>query len=81
MSRLDEVVEELTSIGISEHDAKVIADCIITKKSCSWVNTDEVDEKLLKNLHDIIEKQNYGIKVEVQPIPTRNKFIWEVKIQ
>lgn len=80
MSKMDELVAELTGIGISEHDALVIADCIITRKSCSWVNTDPVDERLLADLALLVKKKDYRILVEVQPIPTRSKFIWEVKV-
>jgi hypothetical protein len=81
MPSIDEVAAELQGVGISEHDALVIADCIVKKKSCSWVNTDPVDEKVLRDLYHLVQKQNYGIKVEVTPIPTRSKFIWEVKIE
>ncbi|MBU0532904.1 hypothetical protein KKB44_05425 [Candidatus Micrarchaeota archaeon] len=81
MSKLDEVAAELEGVGISEHDALVIADCIVTRKSCSWVNIDLVNDKILKDLHNLIEKQNYRIKVNVQPVPTRGKFIWEVKVE
>jgi hypothetical protein len=81
MSKIDEIVAELQGVGISEHDALVIADCIVTRKSCSWVNTDPVDEKLLRDLHNLIAKQGYKIKVVIEPIPTRAKFIWEVKVE
>lgn len=78
--REQKILSDLTSVGITEHDALVIVDCIITRKSCSWVNTDHVDEKMLGDLKGVIAKQNYGIIVKVEPIPTRNKFIWEVKV-
>ena len=71
---------ELKGIGITEHDAMIIADCVVTRKSCSWVNTDPVDERMLQDLEDLIKKENYGIRVNVEPIPTRNKFIWEIKV-
>ena len=80
MSKMDDVMADITGIGITEHDAMVIADCVITRKSCSWVNTDFVDDKILKDLNDLIKKNNYGIRVNVQPVPTRSKFIWEVKV-
>lgn len=80
MSRMETVLSELKGVGIAEHDALVIADCIITRKSCSWVNTDLVDEKMLHDLKDLVEKHNYGIQVTVQPVPARSKFIWEVKV-
>lgn len=47
MQSEEEMMSSLTSIGITEHDALVIVDCIVTRKSCSWVNNDPVDDKLL----------------------------------
>jgi hypothetical protein len=78
---MDEVSTALQGVGVSEHDALVIADCIVTRKSCSWVNTDPVDEKMLRDLANLIKKNEYRIKVDVQPVPTRSKFIWEVKVE
>lgn len=75
-----EIMAQLMGVGVSEHDALVIADCIVTRKSCSWVNTDEVSEKLLQDLNHLIDKNGYGIKVVVDAVPTRSKFIWEVKV-
>lgn len=75
-----EIIAELKGIGITEHDALVIADCIVTRKSCSWVNTDEVTDALLKDLNTLIQKNNYGISVKVDSIPTRNKYIWDIKV-
>lgn len=80
MASEEEIMSELTGIGITEHDALVILDCIVTRKSCSWVNTDPVDDRLLRDLHDLIIKHGYRIKVNVQAVPTRSKFIWEVKV-
>jgi hypothetical protein len=77
----DEIISELKSVGVSEHDALIIADCIITRKSCSWVNTDDVDNKMLSDLNLLIKKHNYGIQVKVDSIPTRNKYIWDIKVQ
>ena len=81
MATSEEVMADLQGIGISEHDALVIADCILTRKSCSWVDNEPVDEKLLADLNHLIEKKEYKIKVQVQAVPTRGKFIWEVKVQ
>lgn len=81
MASASEVMEQLKSIGITEHDAQVITDCVITRRSCSWVNTDPVDEKVLRDLHDLIKKSNYGVQITVQPVPTRSKYIWEVRVK
>jgi hypothetical protein len=78
--RSDEIITELVGVGITEHDALIIADCIVTRKSCSWVNTDPVDDKILHDLNNLIKKHNYGIRVKVDAVPTRSKFIWDVKV-
>ncbi len=78
--RSGEIIAELKGIGITEHDALVIADCIITRKSCSWINTDPVDDKMLADLNTLIRHKQYGISVKVDAVPTRSKFIWDVKV-
>jgi hypothetical protein len=79
--RSEEIIAELMGVGITEHDALVIADCIVTRKSCSWVNTDPVDDHILHDLNKLIAKNNYRIKVKVDAVPTRSKFIWDVKVE
>jgi len=81
MATEEEIMADLVGVGITSHDALVIADCIITRKSCSWVNTDPVDDRMLRDLNDVIARKKYGILVKVQPIPTRSKYIWEIKVQ
>ncbi len=80
MSKFEDVKADIIGIGITEHDAMVIADCVVTRKSCSWVNTDHVDDNILRDLSDLIKRNSYGITVKVEPVPTRSKFIWEVKV-
>jgi hypothetical protein len=75
-----EIVAEMAAVGISEHDALIIADCIITRKSCSWVNTDPVDDKVLADLNSLIKRNSYDVIVKVEAVPTRSKFIWDVKV-
>ncbi|MFH0737728.1 MAG: hypothetical protein V1827_03950 [Candidatus Micrarchaeota archaeon] len=75
-----EIISQLMAIGITEYDAMLIADCVITRKSCSWVNTDLIDDRMLADLNDLIKKHNYGISVKVDAIPTRSKFIWDIKV-
>jgi len=81
MANADEIIAEFVGVGVSEHDAQVLADCILTKKSCSWVNTEDVNAQMLKDIDHVIEKNNYGISVKVDSIPTRSKFIWDVKVE
>ena len=76
----EEIMAQIMGVGVSEHDALVIADCIVTRKSCSWVTTDEVDDKLVKDLTNLVEKNGYRIKITTDAVPTRSKFIWEIKV-
>ncbi len=78
--RSAEIMGELMGVGITEHDALIIADCIITRKSCSWINTDPIDDKMLADLNLLIRDKSYGISVKVDAVPTRSKFIWDVKV-
>jgi len=78
--RSSDIIAELKELGITRHDALVIADCIITRKSCSWMNTDPVDDKILAELNELITKNDYRISVKIDSIPTRNKYIWDIKV-
>jgi len=74
-----ELREQLKGLGISQTDCEPLANCIFTKKSCSWVNTDEIDNARLQKLGEFIKSNGYKIRVSVEAVPTRGKFIWEVK--
>ncbi|MFH1521151.1 MAG: hypothetical protein ABID61_05890 [Candidatus Micrarchaeota archaeon] len=75
------VVNEITGIGISQSDAVVLADCFISGKSCSWVNTDDVSHDSVRKLLDYMEKNNHKFALSIKTIPTRGKYIWEVKLR
>lgn len=75
-----EVYSKISATGISKEDARVIADCIITRKVCSWVNNELLDTNIMMSLHKTIMENNYKISIIVDPVPTRNKYIWEVKL-
>lgn len=74
-----EIREQLKELGLSETDAEPLANCIVTRKSCSWVNTDEIDNARLQKLGEYIKSNGYKIRVSVEAVPTRGKYIWEVK--
>ncbi len=78
-ANVDEVMGNLRSSGITDHDAIVIADCILNRQSCSWVNTDPVDEPTLAKLREVVTKNNYPINVKVDIIASRGKWIWDVR--
>ncbi len=71
--------KKLIALGVSDLDAKIVLDCIIAKKSCSWVNTDEVSETVIANLNKFMVENNHPLVVKVEPVPMRSKYIWEVK--
>ncbi|MDD2655282.1 MAG: hypothetical protein PHQ80_01275 [Candidatus ainarchaeum sp.] len=76
---MGEIRDKLKEMGLSETDAEALADCIVTKKSCSWVNTDEIDNAALQRLGDYLKENGHKLRVSVEPVSTRNKYIWEVK--
>lgn len=74
-----EIREQLRGLGISQTDCEPLANCIVKRNSCSWVNTDEVSNAILQKLGDFIKSNGYKIRVSVEAVPTRGKYIWEVK--
>ena len=78
--RSRDIIVELQELGITKHDALVIADCIITRKSCTWMNSDPVDETVIAGLKELVAKKDYRISVKIDGIPTRNKCIWDIKV-
>lgn len=74
-----EIREQLKGLGISQTDCEPLANCIVTRNSCSWVNTDEVSNACLQRLGDFIKANGYKIRVSVEAVPTRGKYIWDVK--
>jgi len=80
MHNLKEVVSAISAVGIPKQDAEVIADCVITRTSCSWVNNETLNPEVLENLHNLIIENKYNVKVIVQEVGAAgNKYIWEVK--
>jgi len=74
-----QILSKIKQTGVSENDAKVIADCVVTRRSCSWVNTDEVKKESVRALLELIEKEGFKLDLSIKTVTTRDKFIWEVK--
>jgi len=74
-----EILSKIKKTGVSAQDAVVIVDCIITRKSCSWVNTDPVSHDAVRKLLDLIKENNYNLDLGIKTVATRDKYIWEVK--
>lgn len=79
MATKDEVSEKLEALGFSACDAEALADCLVSNKSVSWVNTDPVSKEMLDRLGAFMKEGGYVIKVSVQEVPTRGKYIWDVE--
>ncbi len=77
---LKTVYNDLLGIGIAEHDAALLADCIVKNKSCSWVNNDKVEKENVKGLLNYIENNNIPMVLSIKHLETRDKYIWEVKM-
>ncbi len=78
--KLKAVYNDICSIGIAEHDAALLADCIAKNKSCSWINNDKVEKENVKGLLNYIKNNNIPIELSIKYLETREKYIWEVKI-
>jgi hypothetical protein len=74
-----EILSAIKKTGISEPDAIVVADCVVTRKSCSWVNTDPVKTEAVRNLLNVIKENDFKISLSIKTVSTRDKYIWEVK--
>jgi len=73
--------ETIVGFGIAPEDAEVVADCMVTKKVCSWVNTEHVSNEQVQKINEFISQNSIPIYLKIDSIPTRNKFIWEVKLK
>ena len=74
-----EILSKIKKTGVSDADAVVLVDCIITRKSCSWVNTDPVSHDAVRKLLALIKDDNYNLDLSIKTVATRDKYIWEVK--
>ena len=73
------VYNDMLGIGISEHDAALLADCIATGKSCSWINNDRIEKENVRALLNYIQNNNIPVALSIKYLETREKYIWEVK--
>ncbi|MFH2106322.1 MAG: hypothetical protein ABII22_03610 [Candidatus Micrarchaeota archaeon] len=79
MGQLEYYYRELLKLGISVEDSKVIADSIVSQRSCSWINIEPVDVPKIAALNSFLDNKNlYAV---VNSIPTRGKYIWDVKLK
>ncbi len=76
---LKSVYNDLLGMGIAEQDAALLADCIITGKSCSWINNDKIEKENVKALLNYIQNNNIPVLLSIKYMETREKYIWDVK--
>ncbi len=79
MATKEQVCAELGKMGFSASDSEALADCMVNGNSLSWVNSDPVDDSMLELLNKFIEVNNAKIKVSVNSVATRDKYMWDVK--
>lgn len=79
MATKEQVSAELVKMGFSESDSEAIADCMVNGNSLSWVNSDPVDSSMLELLNKFIEVNNAKVKVKVEEVPNRGKYVWDVR--
>lgn len=77
---LKSVYNDLLGIGVAEHDAALLADCIVKNKSCSWVNNDRVERDTVKGLLNYIKNNDFPLLLSIKYLETREKYIWDVKV-
>ena len=73
-----EVHDSLMSMGVSDLDAGLVADCLHVGKSTTWMNNDEVSGDINAKLSAFLRQNGYGFEVIVTPVKM-GKYIWDVK--
>ena len=73
-----EVHDTIMSMGVSDLDAGLVADCLNVGKSTSWMNNDPVADNINDKLRAFIAESGYGFEITVTPVRC-DKFIWDVK--
>ena len=73
-----EVHDRVMSMGVSDLDAGLVADCLNVGKSTSWMNNDPVSESINDKMRAFLSENGYGFEITVTPV-RMDKFIWDVK--
>ena len=79
MATKEEVFTKLKEIGFSDLDSEALADSMVKGGSVSWVNNDAVSNEMLATLGEFIKENNFKVRVSVQEVPNRGKYIWDVE--
>ncbi|MFA4983364.1 MAG: hypothetical protein WC588_04060 [Candidatus Micrarchaeia archaeon] len=73
-----EVHDKVMSMGVSDLDAGLVADCLNVGKSTSWMNNDMVSDDINGKMKAFLAENGFGFEVTVTPVRC-DKFIWDVK--
>ncbi len=73
-----EVHDKVMSMGVSDLDAGLVADCLNVGKSTSWMNNDPVSDNINDKMKAFIAENGYGFEITVTPVRC-DKYIWDVK--
>ena len=73
-----EVHDTVMSLGVSDLDAGLVADCIHVGKSTTWMNNDPVADNINERLAGFLKEKGYGFEITVTPV-RMGKYIWDVK--
>ena len=73
-----EIHDSLMSMGVSDLDAGLVADCLHVGKSTTWMNNDEVSDDINGKLSAFLKANGYGFEITVTPV-RMGKYIWDVK--
>ena len=73
-----EVHDALVSMGVSDLDAGLVADCLHVGKSTTWMNNDEVADNINEKLAGFVAQNGYAFEIIVTPA-RMGKYIWDVK--
>lgn len=72
-----QVHDTVMSMGVSDLDAGLIADCLNVGKSTSWMNNEDVPSDINQKLSAFLKGNGYGFEITVTP--ARGRYIWDVK--
>ena len=73
-----EIHSKVLSMGVSDLDAGLVADCLNVGKSTSWMNNDLVAEGINEKFAGFLKEHGYGFEITVTPV-NMGKYIWDVK--
>jgi len=76
----NELNERFVSMGISKLDASLLVNCIMHRKSYSWLNNDPIPHELTARVNSLLRERGLGASVEITDAGSRGK-IWEVNFQ